>query len=103
MNQEIKFSHIYKKMPENFDPSKLIQIMLTTRDHLSHNFEVYDTETVDGEYYKLPSGEVLVMFLLTRDNVLWTTIRRYTPSKFAYYSDHIGQYFDIDVAEEEEQ
>ena len=93
--KKIKFSHEYHKMPAYESPSRLIQTIEIDRADLSHQFVDYDTLRMDGEMYKLPKGKLIIILLLTESDELWTTIRRYTPSKWDYYHSCIGEWFEI--------
>ena len=105
---EIKFSHIYEKMlnnPDEFVPKKaiLMEVFVVDSENLHPRFIEYDTLYFDKNennycYYKLPKGKVLVLLLKTEfanSVMLWTTIRRYTPSKYKFYIDNRWQEFDI--------
>ena len=95
---KIKFSHMYHKMPNDYSPSRLIQTFLIDRKDLSKEFVEYDTCTLEYEYYKLPTGKLIILILLTEYGHLWTTIRRYTPEKYRYYNSNIGREFDIEIS-----
>ena len=99
--KRIKFSHEYHKMPLNYTPSRLIQTLLIDRSEMSDQFVAYDTLNLNDEMYKLPKGKLIVLLLLTTDRCLWTTIRRYTQSKWDYYHSQIGVLFDIVVGDEQ--
>ncbi len=50
----------------------------------------------------LPSvvrGEYLLLMLLVDEGRLWTTIRRSTSEKLAYYRDHIGEKVICEIKE----
>lgn len=105
-NPIIKFSHRYAKMPEIVDDTKLIEVFSTKYRDLSDWFRVYDTE-YDIGYYELPRGELLVLMLISREpnaaggsnEHLWTTIRRRTPEKEAYYRSMRGKQVNIVIEE----
>jgi len=99
-------------MPADYTPSRLIETFIVDRDFLSDAFVNYDTKywrfdifpkgtSVQkvSRYYTLPEGKLIVLLLLTRRGYLWTTIRRYTPSKQGYYHGLIGSEFDIEIIE----
>ena len=99
MALNIKFSHRYKKFPSVFTPSKLIQVIPLKREAMSKEFIEYDTAIVGGGHYALEKGLYMVLLLKTDNEELWTTIRRYTPRKFEYYSSNIDKKFDIIIKE----
>ena len=104
--KQIKFSHIYFKMPKG-DKADLIQIFVVDKKELSEIFLDYDTTyseyTDDNKtgiatvgHYPLPNGKLIVLLLNTNGKV-WTTIRRWTPEKEKYYRECIGETFEIVV------
>jgi outer membrane lipoprotein-sorting protein len=98
----IKFSHYYAKMPNNYSPSRLLQIFEGDSANVSDDLREYDTKYLAKEgtaYYKLPTGKILILLLLTERGDLWTTIRRYTPRKYEYYLSKVGEMFSIEVVE----
>jgi hypothetical protein len=88
----IKFSHHYLKMPRDYQASTLLEVFVVHVETLSHAFLNYDATKDDGTLYQVPkSGYVLVLLLCTSINTeLWTTIRRHTPEKEAYYRGLVG-------------
>lgn len=107
---KIKFSHKYEKMPlpfftmdENRTITHLIEVLVTDTKELSTDFITYDTAIAEGggnQFYKLPKGKILILFLLTSHSgskELWTTIRRWTPEKEAYYRSIHGQQIEVVV------
>lgn len=99
--RKIKFSHEYQKFPHTPSPSRLIQVIEIDSTQLSDQFRAYDTRTLDNEMYKLPKGKLIILLLLTADYIphLWTTIRRYTPTKCDYYQSCVGDLFEIVVTD----
>ena len=91
---KLKFSHDCIKMPPNPNPSRLIEVFVINRP-LHPSFMMYDTEIVDGGNYILPAGKVLVLLLLTINDALWTTIRKYTVHKERMYREHRGRSFEV--------
>lgn len=102
MNNIIKFSHKYQKFPEDYAHSQLIDVLYTNA--VSPFFETYDcmylVDNSHVRFYSLPSGKKIVLLLKTRKDVLWTTLRKYTPEKDKYYQSKIGQWFYCDVVQE---
>jgi hypothetical protein len=97
---KIKFSHWYDKMPDGVADRKteLVGLYITRTEQLPEAFKIYDTRYGtfgSTEYYALPKGEVIILLLLTDCKELWTTIRRYTPSKIDYYAGHVGEQVEI--------
>lgn len=98
----IKFSHKYNKMPEGFEHSKLLDVLLVPIQELSKQFLEYDT-TYEGGNYPLPKKGMFMILLLQSEKAhLWTTIRRSTKWKLAYYSAHIGDTFECIITDGEE-
>ncbi len=87
----------------------LLEVFLTSYEKLSTDFIAYDTKILDDDgekgYYELPRGKLIVLLLSTEyggwlaNDVLWTTIRRYTPHKYAYYKALRGQQVKIVITE----
>lgn len=103
---KIKFSHEYAKMPGNiqFKETTLLEVFKIDVNELSGFFRVYDT-LIKGKnpfykesHYQLPAGVVLVLILRT-DGMLWTTIRRWTTEKEAYYRSIRGEQIEIVIQE----
>ena len=95
--KSIKFSRVYRKFPPDDDPSTLLHVFTVDVTELSPAFIDYDTTDEFGDKYPLPkSGLVLVLLLYQSCNRhLWTTIRRQTPRKEAYYRSMIGKEFSM--------
>ena len=55
-----------------------------------------DTETVDGKYYQLPQTR-LIWIKLWSEYGEWATLRRFTPEKYKYYREHVGQEVHIAI------
>lgn len=95
----IKFSHYYKKMPKSFEGTVIHSVKVQNTKGLTDEFIKYDTETVDGKYYQLPSGMVMIIHLNTNGH-MWTTVRSWNPRKEKYYKELVGQEVAILVEEE---
>lgn len=96
----IRFSHHYCKMPQSFERSILLDAIQIRLEEMSDAFREYDTRIIGGGHYPLPSyGEHLLLMLLSEGGQLWTTIRRSTPDKLAYYRSHIGDQARCEVKE----
>ena len=102
--KSIKFSRVYRKFPSTDDPSVLLQVFAVDRKELTASFVSYDATDENGELYELPSRGLVLVLLLYQEcnNHLWTTIRRQTPKKEAYYRSMIGKEFAMDYPHEEE-
>lgn len=100
---KIKFSHRYQKMPPGFERSQLLEVLIADKNDLSEPFKNYDTFYHTG-FYELPKGKLLILLLRTQSgryaNSLWTTIRRWTPEKEAYYHKMRGEIFDVVIEED---
>lgn len=101
---KISFSHHYNKMPGcilsgNCKQAKLIEVFLITKERLSDTFIEYDTTTISGDRYKLSTGKLIVLLLMS-DNELWTTVRSYNQQKEEYYKKLRGTLFDIVISGE---
>ena len=84
--RKIKFSNKYTKMPEGFENSILIEVLIADRAELHTGFIEYDTSIVDGGNYSPPRGKLLVLLLMAHKSAeLWTTIRRWSSEKETYY------------------
>lgn len=100
----IKFSNIYKKMPEQVTAdlmttgrswSNLLQIVLLDRRDLTDGFLQYDT-SFDGGNYPIGNG-VWILIFLERGGQLWTTLRAWNPEKEKYYRGLVGQKTAIEL------
>ena len=109
----IKFLEEYYKMLNNEDGAipknaVLMEVFKVNSKDLHPRFIEYDTMYFDKKgnnnaYYKLPKGEVLVLLLKTEfwnHDMVWTTIRRFTPHKYEYYNKNRWQTFKIEILKE---
>jgi len=96
----IKFSDRYAKHPipvKDGSIVTLIEVFNSWFENLHESFIEYDTRKYKGEHYKLPkSGDCLVLLFLGEGSIydsseLFTTVRRQTPIKEAYYKSLRGQ------------
>ena len=103
----INFSHLYSKMPRDYQTSRLLDVLPIDLKDISPEFREYDTAYLDGgesKNYPLPNkGAYIVLLLLTQSGYLWTTIRSQWGSakldKMAYYKSHIGEWVECVVDE----
>jgi hypothetical protein len=100
----IKFSHLYNKMPRDFQYSKLLQVLPVKLEELSSDFLHYDTSYLDGgeeKQYVLPAKGAYMILMLqagSGNGRLWTTIRsQWPPGKLEYYKLHIGEVIECKV------
>ena len=88
-------------MKPGFEHSKLIDVLPVKLEDLSLDFILYDTSYLDGgeeKQYALPGkGDYMILLLLSGAGCLWTTIRRVTPEKIAYYRRNIGEWVECVV------
>lgn len=111
----IRFSHRYLKMHQNANVmlpkyAVLLDLYVTNAKDLHPVFVEYDTkyyeclDKIVWKNYKLPEGKVMVLLLLTdmrTSMMMWTTIRRHTEAKHAYYRQLVGETFEIVVDDEQ--
>jgi hypothetical protein len=100
----IKFSHLYNKMPRDFQHSKLLDVLPIELEDLSLDFLLYDTSYLDGgeeKQYALPAKGAYMILLLQAGSgkgQLWTTIRsQWPPSKLEYYKSKIGEICECQI------
>lgn len=87
----IKFSYDYKKFPDDYRRSNLLQVLRADTRELSNSYIKYDTKTLDGNYFPLVDGPIIILILITeRSRKLWTTIRPFTKEKYDYYKQLEG-------------
>lgn len=113
---KIRFSHRYVKMPDDMQFATLLEVFITDRKELSKSFIEYDTSFWARDYsssdtfakkenYPLPKGKVLILLLYNPNPfgnpILFTTVRRATPEKEAYYRSLRGQEVEIVIEEKE--
>ena len=100
LRNKIKFSNEYQKHPDGWEESTLLEVLVCNIDELSKPFLEYDTTFKNGGRYPLPrKGKFMILLLLSKSGHLWTTIRRHTPRKEAYYTLCIGKQFDCIITE----
>lgn len=105
---KIKFSHRYLKMKDGFERSTLLDVLPVDLKNLSIRFLEYDTVYEDAagnqDHYRLPRRGAYMILILQNHTIgynghVWTTIRRRTPEKEAYYRGLIGQEVECVVSE----
>jgi hypothetical protein len=94
----IKFEKDYPKL-QGLTQVKLIQVIIKQFEELEEVFLNYDAKQSDGLYYQFKfKPKDLVLFLVFADYnsyKMFTTVRRYTPNKYAYYKMNVGKQFEI--------
>jgi len=91
MGLRIRFSHNYKKL-NNEKSAVLRAVIIIDLGKQAKSFLEYDTEGI----YNLPKkGEYIALIFLGKNGTLFTTLRRYTPAKYAYYISHLNDLFEI--------
>jgi len=84
-------------MPDVVNSTKVLEVFIVNnKEELSNNFLEYDTKTTNGLNYKLPSGKLIVVLLISK-TVLWTTIRSWTKEKEKYYRDMRGKFIPVRI------
>jgi hypothetical protein len=102
----IKFSHRYCKQ-RHIDierPVLLLEVFNVRTEDLSPSFISYDTlydEHGSKKHYELPKGEALVLLFCDSDYNTFTTVRRFTKSKETFYKFSRGEYFKVEVTDDE--
>ena len=101
----IKFSHKYNKMQDivnDKDKVLLLQSIKINFEELTEEFIEYDTSYKEI-YYPLPKTElILLLFKPKGKGKLFTTLRRYTPSKYEFYKSSQGKWFDVVIDDKKE-
>jgi hypothetical protein len=106
MTIQIKFSHVYNKMPLtvkalNEAETRLVGVSICDVNRLPPKFVEWDTAITAGGHYELPKGQVIVLTLATFEQFreelpdIWTTIRRATPEKATFYQSAIGERVEV--------
>lgn len=104
----LTFAHVYNKMiiGGRLPPKTALLLagFKTSKDRLSDQFIEYDTAYHDKygqlQHYEIPDGDLIIL-LLSSDDLLWTTVRRYSKPKEDLYADSIGETFEIIIQEEQ--
>lgn len=93
--KKIKFSKEYPKLWKQV-MAKLIDVQNIYEDAISLDLKEYDTKAEDGSYYELPKGKLLQLTFIGEKRIPFCTIRRWTQEKEFYYSNSIGEMFEIE-------
>ena len=98
---QIKFSHKYQKLLNShndvIETATLLQVIPVNLEDLSQYFLDYDT---DKGTYELPKRGKYLMLIFLKEHTdlnLFTTLRRFTPEKFCFYSRNVGKVFQVMV------
>jgi hypothetical protein len=101
--REIRFTKWLQKlaMIDCSQPVTLIHASPTRISRLSSAFLQYDTRfTGDRGFYNLDGySEIILLMFADASGTAFTTLRPYTPDKWKYYSEQIGQQFTVVVRE----
>jgi hypothetical protein len=99
--KSIKFSHDYQKLPEKWEGTKAMLMALTCGNIEELEKELpgflkYDT-TFRGEEgrYPLDFKDAIILFFVHESGKPFTTIRREYPSKYNYYFESCGDWFEL--------
>ncbi len=94
--KKIKFSHDYDKLQGMGRTPTLIQVLKINYTDLSRWMIRYDAKIYGSdEMYPIPKDDLILLIFQSGTNKIFTTIRRYTPSKFEYYKNLEGSVFEI--------
>lgn len=101
---EIKFKHNYKKLRnpwgKRVKKAKLLHVFPINLSEMKKDFRDYDT---DGLYPLGDDGPFLCLLFQKWHNGVWpdvfTTVRRASVDKMAYYEQNVGQIFDVILTE----
>lgn len=104
----IKFSHLYKKMPQGVElcDTWLKDIALIDYSELTPEEIEQDTAIVGGGNYPLPHMRLIWLKLWTDcfpEPKEWGTMRPYNQGKFDYYKSLIGQQVKIEIVKGDNQ
>lgn len=104
--ETIRFKHTFNKMffgptipiP---DQATLLEVFVIDSKELHSKFISYDTTYFDDAMihkYPIPSGTIMVLLLKSPPyDHIWTTIRRWTAEDFRFYTERIGETFQIEI------
>ena len=101
--QKIRFSHEYYKLPVLVKTAVLLAVHKVKLEKLPQDFIDYDTAyytkgaPIATGYYPLPEKGDYILLLLWGQRGLFTTLRRGTPDKQAYYEKLEGETISIEV------
>jgi len=93
----IKFLHHYPKIYGQ-SSAELLKVKICDRSDLDDHFVEYDTVYLSYaamDHYSLPTGPLLVLVFLGDKNIPFTTVKRWTVNKAAYYLRNLNKQFKI--------
>lgn len=101
----IKFNNRYKKMPPlvEYSTTYVTDVHIIDSADLTEWQIKQDTETVDGHFYKLPTGRLILVNLWTETingGKSWSTLRAFTQGVYDYYRSLRGQEIQIVIKKE---
>lgn len=85
-------------MPKKLDGTYLVDVKKIHYDKLDKDFIKADTETIDGKFYQLSRGNLLILKLYTMGHV-WQTIRPWNLEKEKYYKELLGEEVYIEITQ----
>ena len=98
--KQIKFSHPYEKLIGMASTPRLIQALKISYYELSEWMINYDAKIFDSdELYPIPKTDLILLIFQSDKNMIFTTIRRYTLSKWKYYKHAVGELFETTIKE----
>jgi len=101
--KEIRFSHDYEKLPENWEGTQAVLLAVSYIPDLEQFFRRFpQMREIDSklrgkdEYYLFGFKEaILLIFLHLNSSKLFSTIRRYTEWKYEYYKQSLNETFTL--------
>ena len=102
--KEIKFSHNYKKLPENWEGTCAVLLSVSYIPDLERWFlKLPQMRELDAKfrgeegYYQFDFKEgLLLIFLHLNSSKLFSTIRRFTDWKWDYYKESVYETFILE-------
>jgi hypothetical protein len=98
--KKIKFSHRYDKLVGMATTPRLIQALKIHYEELSEWIINYDARIYESDdCYPIPRDYLILLIFQSDTNMIFTTIRRFTPSKWKYYEKAVGELFEVEYVE----
>ena len=101
---KIKFSNDYEKLPINWPDTKAVLIGISIVDipwlknTMPKLIDIDSKIRNSEEHYPLDFERAIVLTFFQKSNIsprLFTTIRRYVPSKYEYYKGELWKTFEL--------
>lgn len=100
MGKTIKFSHHYPKLHGQTSATLLAVLPLRINKDTPRELLEYDTK-FDGGYFPLKTGEYIQLVFIGNLRIPFCTIRSaFRKEKVKYYTDAIGETFNIEFMED---